>query len=700
MHRPNVAFAHAVAGCLGAAFLTLTTLSALTGCGDNSRSRVFTIHASAELAGPVAELIGYIPIEAQVKTSTNPAQAVSQSSLELAVSLDLDCDGAGDCYQIDSVGAGYSIRAATLIGAQYGLGQALEQLGVGFFHPHRTHVPTRLGKTIPNEKLAAVVVPEIAERGLHLHTLHPIEAYYAFLEPGAENLEDAKRIVNWGILIGVNYFQWLALDDISTPATAEAWGQHSKAIIDYIHQRGARVGIGIQMFGSSNLQQAFDLINDPELPSRPQIEARLPIVLGDLGWDHISLSFGEFFGADPAKFVADTNLVVTILGELAEGTTISATVHVGEDQRIEYMGRDQIYYFLVRYADPKLIPWIHTVMYYNLFEDAGGAYLHDDFEEHREYLLERIDAGEPVGYHPETAYWVAFDNSVPIYNPLYVRSRWLDLDRLADASANRLPSHIVFSTGWEWGFWQNDASAFRQSVTHAENPQQVFDQLFAPLGNGDAAQDGTALAKAAHDTAELQHEYLLGKRLSGYLAGGDLYIDLGYQLDIVSQPRPALFSEILEFDSAESDDFRAEVIVPLEMFAAGTDAILTEFQASATESVWDREMVDGLESTSERTKFVAASLRAALAAVAGKSPEADLEAMDAAFDRGRVVVDRRHAALWFPRPDLLTKTRLNSTVYGFGYLKQAEELCYWARERTDLLNRLRNEENLVEPCIN
>src|SRR6185503_18193487 len=101
-----------------------------------------------------------------------------------------------------------------------------------------------------------------------------------------------------------------------------------------------------------------------------------------------------------------------------------------------------------------IVPQVHTVMYYDLFEDAGGAYHHQDFAEHRAFLFDRLRTGLPVTYKPETAYWVAFDNSVPMYLPLYVRSRWLDLDRIhaqaAAAGHADLAEHVLFSSGWEW----------------------------------------------------------------------------------------------------------------------------------------------------------------------------------------------------------------------------------------------------------
>ena len=39
-------------------------------------------------------------------------------------------------------------------------------------------------------------------------------------------------------------------------------GKHTQAIINDVHQRGATVEIGVQLFGSGNLQNAFDLVDD------------------------------------------------------------------------------------------------------------------------------------------------------------------------------------------------------------------------------------------------------------------------------------------------------------------------------------------------------------------------------------------------------------------------------------------------------
>jgi hypothetical protein len=44
------------------------------------------------------------------------------------------------------------------------------------------------------------------------------------------------------------------------------------------------------------------------------------------------------------------------------------------------------------------------------------------------------------------------------------------------------------------------------------------------------------------------------------------------------------------------------------------------------------------------------------------------------------VVKRRAKNFFYPRPELLIESVENPTIYQFGYLKQAHNLCFWRRE--------------------
>ena len=51
-------------------------------------------------------------------------------------------------------------------------------------------------------------------RGLQPHTLHPIEYFDVFMQPGDANLADAKRYVDWLVKTGQNYVQWPLLSTV------------------------------------------------------------------------------------------------------------------------------------------------------------------------------------------------------------------------------------------------------------------------------------------------------------------------------------------------------------------------------------------------------------------------------------------------------------------------------------------------------
>src|SRR5205085_3839846 len=139
--------------------------------------------------------------------------------------------------------------------------------------------------------------------------------------------------------------------------------------------------------------------------------------------DVYDLSFGEFFNADPVQFISSVNEVKHQLTALAPNAEMHAVIHVGAKQIVSYMGEDLLYSFLVKYADPSIVHDVHTTMFYTLFDTTSGAYHHQSFDQHRAFLFADQCAGRRPAYFPETAYWVAFDNSVPQFLPLYVNNR-------------------------------------------------------------------------------------------------------------------------------------------------------------------------------------------------------------------------------------------------------------------------------------
>jgi hypothetical protein len=666
--------------------------AAAAACGDNEIAQV-TIAvppAFVEHAIGIAALAPRAPIT--VVASESPGAPAGAREYRVDLVVDLDC---AECYRIDGAGdRAWTVHAGDVLGAQYGIAHALENLGYRFRHPFDSHVPA-----VPSldpaaaEQLGVLHQPQIRVRGFQFHTLHPIETYFALWEPGDAALAEAGIIFRWVVANRGNYVQWVGLDDIMDPVRHAAWQTHTTALVDMAHGMGLRTGLNIQLFGASNLQRAFDLSDDETgmVPLADELAARLPLITSPR-FDAYDISFGEFFGAEPADFVAALDQTVAAFGGHAPGSEIHGLVHVGDDQRVSYMGEDLIYYFLVKFADPSIIPDVHTVMFYDLYEDGGGAYHHDDFAEHRAYIVERMAAGQPVVYLPETAYWVAFDVSVPIYLPLYVRNRWLDLDGLS-REAGVLDGHILFSTGWEWGYWLNDYTALRASYELPADWRDLIADAF-----------GTDLAPAVPvvaDLVEAQREALLDGRLVAYLAGRDSVIDIGRELDVISQPDRITFDD-LDGDPALQAAFAADQMPRLDAHADAMAAIESRAADLDIAGPWADELRDGIAVTAARARFASSVYRAALDHLAGDAAAARSHRDRAAglLDRATSIVARRHAALHGSRPHQLVEyPSPNHTFYGYGYLAMADSLCYWRRELVQIDRLLDIADDQLPDCF-
>jgi len=643
-----------------------------------------------------------------VTSRADPRAALAQASraeLRVAVLRDLaPCE----CFRLERDARGLVVHAGDVLGAQYGVTELLEGMGAWALHPTRARVPAGLDPAaIEPARFGPTFTPEQRVRGIQLHTLHPIEGLDAWW-PSEGAAGRARAVFDWVIKNRGNFVNVVALDDIQRGADAEAaWRPHVQALIARAHRRGLRVGVGIQLFGRSNLQRAFDLVEQPDAAdARDVLRARLDLLLRDVPWDHLNLNFGEFFGADPAAFIAWVNEVRSALDARANAPEMSATVHVGNspDLRVTWMGREQLYYFLVRYADPRIIPWVHTVMYYPLSGSAGGAYRHEDFFEHRDYLLERMQTDQRAAYFPESAYWVAFDNSVPTYLPVYLRARHEDLADLRArgrrAGAAPLRDHVLFSSGWEWAYWQTDAAVLRAGFTLPDRWIDPIARFYAYAGEA-----GARAARAVERLGDAQYDALIVRRAAAYYAGREAILDAGEAtMGIIAQPTRPTFAAVARNDSEWRLRFRREVIEPLSDLVTETEGAQNTLRGSGIDRTdpFLAELDDAVAVDLARARFALAVWSAAVGfGDGGRTPAVDalLAQADTALAEGRAVVARRHGALHWPdAPAMLTRRR-NPTLYQHGYLHYANSLCFWERERVQLRALVLGDTAPVPGCV-
>ena len=609
---------------------------------------------------------------------------------------DLDCS---ECFSIEGEDLNWTVRGDRPLGIQYGLTELLEQTGIRFFHPFRTHIPDVLATPTPDAP-GQIHAPDIERRGLHLHTLHPIEGMFDFWTDSSDSLGRAEQVIDWVIKNQGNHLQWVALDDIEDPGTTrERWRAHTAAVLDVAHARGITVGLGVQLFGSGNLQQAFDLLDEvgDAAAQRAAMEERFGILTDGLDFDLINLSFGEFFGEDPTTFIESLNLAWDVLRELQPETEMTTVIHVGEDLRIEFEGEEILYYFLAAEAHPDIVPWVHTVMYFNLFEEALGAYGHAEFDEHRMFLLESLNAEEPVGYFPETAYWVSFDISVPQHLPLYLRARWLDLHEIS-AQTGRLPrDHVLFSSGWEWGYWLHDRSALRMSYSIPANYSDLIIDAYRPVG-----QDGAEFGQELGQLAETQFEFHLARGLGPYLAGRDSGMEFGDQTGIIAQPPRVSLSDFAQLESDQRDPlYQAIVLEGTDELVVALDAHLRAMNELDVprENTFVAEALEGVELGSMRASFVSSLYRAVDQAAEGLDALPHISAAESIMEEARLLVGQRHADLHDPLSPRLLESASLPTLYQYGYLQMADTLCFWERELGQANQAIYGTEGAIPGCL-
>lgn len=632
---------------------------AIISCADgNGRRKTFI-----NIMTPEQKLINFLKElkldKIKVSMCQDPLQCIEKKGINVFVQ-GLECV---ECYVLEDKDLFFLVKGGGILGMIYGVAAVFEISGFRFPHPFFFIEPQDIDEESVRSAIARIskkiFEPSVAIRGLHLHTLHPTEAFVSFHFPG--NFEEAKKIIRWIVLNRGNFVQWVPLGDINNESRYKEWKDLSSRIIDYAHSIGVKVGVNVQIFSQSSLQNAYLLRTDENF-----------LKIFSLPFDVVNLSFGEFIGEEPNTFVRVLNETYEKIKSINSSIEVHTTVHVGnfENLRVEYNGEKLLYYFLVKFADPQIVNLVHTVMYYNLFDSAGGAYNHKDFSEHRDFLFQMMKEGRKTGYKPETSYWVAFDNSVPLYLPIYVISRWLDIFeifRRSDRSAiKNFYAHIIFSSGWEWGYWLNDYVSLR--VSYYPAPETFSDLLNEFFIQKDVAELVSKLA-------EVQYHYLIREELASYLSGEDFYVDLACQTKvIISQPCRISFE-----DAKKSRTDVEKILNKLGIFEEQMKGIYHSLSSVDDKGPWKRiidEIKDGVLITYLRANFI----RTLYEGILNSEYNNHLEQMQKILDEARKVAERRYVEFFYPSPNILVENFDNPTIYKFGYLKQAHTLCLWERD--------------------
>jgi hypothetical protein len=73
--------------------------------------------------------------------------------------------------------------------------------------------------------------------------------------------------------------------------------------------------------------------------------------------------------------------------------------------------------------------------------------------------------------------------------------------------------------------------------------------------------------------------------------------------------------------------------------------------------------------------------------------------LDALLAQAKKVVSRRRDGLHDPDAKSILRNTPNPSVYQYGYLREADTLCFWRRERAQLRNLVLQTGDMVPGCV-
>lgn len=636
------------------------------------------------------------------------------------------CQGRTQILRISSPAIGYAF---------------LQHLGYRFWHPLRPLAPQ--GVTL--EQLASFVptLPPSAltYRGFIPHTMHPIELTHVLNGWGLSGtlsradwealLPRWNAYLEWLVAHRQNKVEWVLLEkgrwrEFSRSAERQ---KRLQKLVEMAHQWGVMVGVDAPM--ALQQQNGWRLIQDAtQSPAQidRQIEQSLDWLMG-AGFDFVSTEMGstEFSNGGAEAMVHSLNHATRYLAARYQ-RPFSTKVHISSGQttaayRDPVSGEPLNYNFLPLYADPRLGVLPHTVQVYAL-DDPAPTYGQTDFTGMLQFMQwvsdrnRQRETPRPMYWYPETAYWVNYDNHVPLFLPVYAHRRLHDLHLLHHKEID-LTGQMVFTSGWSWGYWLNDLLSAKSAVkpltdrTETQAMQTLLQEEFSVFG-----EPAPRVVRLLQDTMQVQYELLILGEIDGqapetvvkrngmaYLAGQDTWSQMGALIrqwgltGFQTQPDRLHFNEVAQRAEA-AQAYRAEVRPLLQAMetqfsalARRADALQAQITGPATP--YFSEIRRGLWINTYRTRLVQALFEAALGRHY-RHPETTQRYLAQArhvLEQAREIVKAQHAQLPAPWVIAAPGQIPNPTAYHYGYLWPAEALYYWQRDYHQVA------QNVASPCF-
>lgn len=555
------------------------------------------------------------------------------------------------------------IKARSEKGACNAVFAFLQQvIGVEFRHMNQTFYPDTI--ELPNFSLSWKMSgnAKFEKIGFHLHTLHPIELTEYLHNGTDEGLEMVMQYVDWLARNGQNYFEFNLLESIDK----EIWQAHAKAITDYAHQRGIKIGVDVSMHMIQ--QKTFMLYR--KFPSKwnskwKQVKDNLTY-LTDAGFDVISIetSSTEYSGLKGVNVLLDSTQQFLA----TRGVKMMNRVHVVQMDQLEKQGEKEV---KTGFDNQGFL--VHTVMCFGLNDSIAPVYGNKNLL-HMRKTLQSLKQNNEVWYYPESTYWITFDISLPFFYTNYISARLADIEYCYKQD---IQGHLTFTSGWEFGYWFVDWTIAQNCWNYTytlqkENTEAKIRRVLKPI-------------------MELQNNALLGEHLIKYIPSAMVNDEIKGRFNLEFQPRPKYSYDYWMNKATKNDlDSLNSIVIPrLEEFASQHNKEL--YMINLLDSgIVPRDIILALEISSLRVYHRVSTLKAIAANGYQKRKldvyhSADYHLKEAANIREKALIKVEEMRSFYKFDELhLEYKGKDYTAYRFGYLYPVVGLHFWKREEMQI----------------
>ncbi|MCX7649392.1 MAG: hypothetical protein N2050_02410 [Flavobacteriales bacterium] len=561
----------------------------------------------------------------------------------------------------------YQLTSPSVVGLQFGLYSFLQdQLGFRFYHPRQTLIP-QYGAVWPlKDFLPYQASPVFLKKGFHLHTTHPLELTEAFHGTGfSGGVAEIQEYIDWLCRNGQNYFDFTLMRQVDLVR----WPRYAAQFVEYAHQRGLLVGLEISLHMVQ--QQVFQLVKYPHqvpLSLKKQIDRCLKLLF-QARWDFLNLDLttAEFFGGLDRQKTRLKNYLVRQVRD-RYGAQVLLRKHVVNEEN--HVGRVSRILDVTSQEDKHIGILLHTVMFYALTDSLAPVYENQDFS-HVLRDLVRENRRRETWYYPESAYWITFDNSVPMLLLPYLKARYNDI-RTCDSLG--IANHVTFSSGWEWGYALVDWCIARWSWKINGRLRAYSEPLRHMFGE--------VLAHLLQEAEKLQFHYLKRLNLMRYVCPLQTIDELPRFLRKSFQPRPEWEPRhVFKADTSLKARMHRDIVEHLRDYAHR----LQEYARiiASTEHPLAPEISDALLVTAMRALHRSATWKSLMERHVPKQRDEHLEEARKVRQEALHIVHRQELRYRYPVYDI-ARPHASPTAYPYGYLWPVHNLHFWLREEEQI----------------